>query len=83
MPAEQIKDIQDEVVRLETDKADDTDVVHITGDESIDGIKTFNESPNVPTAVNATEAVNKGQMDSSIIRSTATESIYGVEEYIM
>jgi len=83
MPAEQIKDIQDEVVRLETDKADDADVVHITGDEDVDGVKTFLESPNVPTAVNATEAVNKGQMDSSIIRSTATESIYGVEEYIM
>jgi len=58
MPAEQIKDIQDEVVRLETDKADDADVVHITGDEDVDGVKTFLESPIVPIAVDNGEAVN-------------------------
>ena len=33
--AEVIQDIQDEVSRLETDKADDNSVVHDTGDETI------------------------------------------------
>lgn len=75
MPAEQIKDIQDEVVRLETDKADDADVVHITGDEDVDGVKTFLESPIVPTAINASEAINKGQMDGAISDATFELSI--------
>jgi len=75
MPAEQIKDIQDEVVRLETDKADDADVVHLTGDEDIDDIKTFLKSPIVPVAVNATEAVNLGQMEDAIIDWTFNEWI--------
>lgn len=48
-------------------KANDTDVVKLTGNQSVDGIKTFVKAPIVPTAVAATEAVNKGQLDAAIL----------------
>lgn len=55
-------------LKIETDgtlsgKADDTAVVHDTGDESIDGIKTFTSSPIVPTPTTATQATNKSYVD--------------------
>lgn len=45
------------------DKADDSDVVHLTGNETINGTKTFVASPLVPTPSAATQAANKQYVD--------------------
>jgi hypothetical protein len=44
-------------------KADDSAVVHDTGDETITGIKTFSSSPIVPTPSSGTQAANKTYVD--------------------
>lgn len=44
-------------------KADNTAVVHITGSESVAGVKTFSSSPVVPTPSAGTDAVNKSYVD--------------------
>lgn len=51
-------------------KANDGDVVKLTGIQTIAGIKTFNSSPVVPNATLATQAVNKGQLDSAVAAAT-------------
>jgi hypothetical protein len=45
-------------------KADDASVVHISGDESVDGVKTFTASPIVPTPTSSTQAANKTYVDT-------------------
>lgn len=45
-----------------------------SGDETIDGVKTFSSSPVVPTATTATQAVNKGQIDA-IYRGLVRQSV--------
>ena len=52
----------------------DSNVVHKTGNETVAGVKTFSSSPIVPTAVNANEAVNKGQLDA-LISQTVTNGV--------
>lgn len=46
-------------------KADDSQVMHSSGDESVAGIKTFSSSPIVPTPVSGTDAANKAYVDAS------------------
>lgn len=62
--AETIQDIQNELDRLEADKADDNSVVHDTGNETVAWVKTFLSSPIVPTPASGTEAANKDYVDS-------------------
>jgi hypothetical protein len=45
-------------------KANDTAVVHLTGNESVAGVKTFSSSPLVPTPATDTAAANKSYVDS-------------------
>lgn len=45
-------------------KATDTSVVHNTTNETVDGVKTFNQSPIVPTPINGTQTANKDYVDS-------------------
>jgi hypothetical protein len=45
-------------------KAADTAVVHLTGAETVAGIKTFSSSPVVPTPTTSTQAANKTYVDS-------------------
>lgn len=45
-------------------KAADSAVVHNTGDETVAGVKTFNDSPVVPTPSTGTQAANKTYVDS-------------------
>jgi hypothetical protein len=45
-------------------KADDANVVHVSGNESVNGIKTFVASPVVPTPTLSTQAANKTYVDS-------------------
>ncbi len=47
-------------------KADDSAVVHDTGNETVAGIKTFSSSPVVPTPSNGTDAANKTYVDSTV-----------------
>jgi len=47
-------------------KADDADVVHISGDETIMGTKTFDASPVVPTPSLNGQAANKAYVDSTV-----------------
>lgn len=45
-------------------KADDSAVVHNSGDETVAGVKTFSSSPIVPTPSSATQAANKDYVDN-------------------
>lgn len=40
--------------------------VGLTGDQTVAGVKTFSSSPVVPSATTSGQAVNKGQLDSSL-----------------
>lgn len=46
-------------------KADDADVVHVSGSETIGGAKSFTISPTVPTPTNPTDAATKAYVDSA------------------
>ncbi len=58
------------ITNLTTDltaKANDTAVVHNSGDETVGGIKTFSVSPIVPTSPSGTTAaVNKSYVDTAV-----------------
>ena len=47
-------------------KANDTAVVHISGSESIEGIKNFSAPPSVPAPLQATDAANKAYVDEAV-----------------
>lgn len=61
-------------------KADDTAVVHNTGNETIAGVKTFSSSPVVPTPTLGTDATNKTYVDNAVIAGSpdATTTNKGV-----
>jgi len=46
-------------------KADDSDVVHTSGSETIGGAKNFTSSPTVPAPTNPTDAATKAYVDSA------------------
>ena len=46
-------------------KANASDTVNLTGNQTVAGVKTFSSSPVVPTATTTTQAVNKAQMDTA------------------
>ncbi len=50
-------------------KANDSAVVHLTGNETISGAKQFSVAPSLPAPVLATDAVNKAYVDSSVTSS--------------
>ena len=45
-------------------KADDSTVVHLTGNQTVAGVKTFSSSPIVPTPTTSTQAATKAYVDS-------------------
>jgi hypothetical protein len=47
-------------------KANDSDVVHLGGTETISGAKTFAAAPSVPAPTSTGQVANKGYVDSSI-----------------
>jgi len=61
-------------------KADDTTVVHLAGNETITGAKTFTSSPSVPTPTNSGHAASKQYVDTTVGSSApdATTSTNGV-----
>lgn len=62
-------------------KADDADVVHLTGDETIAGIKTFSSAPVVPDAsfaiakVDGLQSALNAKVDSTDIGDTSTNFV--------
>lgn len=48
------------------DKADDDEVVKLTGDQTVAGVKTFSSSPVVPTPTTDMQAATKKYVDDSI-----------------
>ena len=46
-------------------KADDSAVVHTTGNETVNGVKQFTASPSVPTPAQTTDAANKAYVDAA------------------
>ncbi len=47
-------------------KANDSAVVHLSGTETITGVKTFASAPSVPAPVNAGDVASKGYVDQSV-----------------
>ena len=47
-------------------KADDGSVVHLNGQETIGGVKTFASAPNVPTPTGDGQVANKSYVDSAV-----------------
>lgn len=60
-----------------TSKANDSEVVHNTGNENISGTKTFTGTVIVPSPANATDAVTKSYVDTKIVTSTVPFSQAG------
>lgn len=63
-------------------KAADSAVLHKTGNETKSGVLTFDDSPIVPTATTAGQAVNKGQLDSAVsgVGGTLLSAAGGVDD---
>jgi hypothetical protein len=47
-------------------KASDTSVVHLSGSETIAGVKQFSLSPSVPSPLDSGDAVNKAYVDAAV-----------------
>lgn len=47
-----------------SEKADNSDVVHLSGNEVVTGVKSFSSSPIIPAPSSGTEAANKTYVDS-------------------
>jgi hypothetical protein len=60
-----------------SNKANNSDVVHLTGDESISGVKTFSGTIDVPTPTTDTNAATKLYVDSLIPDSL----VYNIRDY--
>lgn len=63
-----IKDyINDELLpAIDTTKANESEVVHLAGSETITGAKTFISNPIVPTPTGSTHASTKGYVDTTV-----------------
>lgn len=59
--------------------ATNTSVVHNSGDETVDGIKSFSSSPVVPTPTTGSQAANKTYVDSAVSSAVpdATDTVKG------
>jgi hypothetical protein len=56
-------------------KADDSAVVHDSGDETVAGIKTFSSSPVVPTPGSSSQAANKSYVDAVAATGSAWDGV--------
>ncbi len=73
---EVIKDIQEEIERLEDDKADDDEVVHLTGNETIAWEKTFLVAPKAPTPTEDDDLTTKEYVDDNITDASSPSALY-------
>jgi len=76
--SEDLKDIKDEIGRIETDKANDNEVVHDTWDENIAWIKTFLSSPIAPTPTTDFQVATKEYVDGEVVTSSLQESLWSL-----
>ena len=58
-------------------KANDADVVHNTGIETIAGVKTFSSSPSVPSPSSPLHVVNKTYVDNVALQAQQVSSVAG------
>lgn len=58
-------------------KADDSTVVHLTGAQTVAGVKTFSSSPIVPTPSAGTDAANKNYVDGVVASGVAPDATTG------
>ncbi len=62
-------------------KAEDSSVVHITSDETIAGIKTFESSPLIPAPSSANQAAHKSYVDTAIAtHESDTTNVHGIAD---
>ena len=77
--AEDVTDIKTEIARLETDKADDSAVVHLTWAESVWGVKTFDddwaESTTNAAPSSDKKFTNKKYVDDQVIAATILDKL--------
>ncbi|MGH9671446.1 MAG: hypothetical protein ACRD3A_15185 [Terriglobales bacterium] len=71
-------------------RALDSAVVHLTGNETIAGIKQFSSSPTVPAPAAAADASNKSYvdtqvgtraLDSAVVHLTGNETVAGIKQF--
>ncbi len=71
-------------------KADDSAVVKLTGNQTVAGVKTFSSSPVVPTPTNGTDASTKGYVDTgltakaddtAVVKLTGNQTIAGIKTF--
>lgn len=70
-------------VEIDT-KANDADVVKLTGNQNVSGVKAFANSPTVPTPTSASQATNKDYVDSAVagfVDTTNPQTINGVKTF--
>lgn len=73
--AQTITTPQKTTARTNIGAASDSEVVKLTGTQTIAGIKTFSSSPVVPTATLGTQAVNLGQVEA-LVSSSGLDKLY-------
>lgn len=73
-------------------KADNSAVVHMTGNETVAGIKTFSSSPIVPAPTSANQAVTKAYVDAAaggsgkaddnmVVHLAGSETVTGAKDF--
>lgn len=80
--SEHIQQIEDDIATLQTTKANDSDVVKLTGTQTIAWVKTFSSSPIVPTPTTDFQPTTKKYVDDSIVSGSAPESLFEKDDYI-
>jgi hypothetical protein len=72
----------DHVHPADTNKAADTAVVKLTGNQTVAGIKTLSSSPIVPTPTTDMQASTKKYVDDTAVALTGNQSVAGVKTFV-
>lgn len=73
--SQSLNSTQQTQARTNIGAAADSEVVKLTGNQTIANIKTFTSSPVIPDATASNQAVSKGQMDAAILAAGTTNLI--------
>ena len=75
---EHIEQIQDAIALLETNKSEDSDVVHLTGAESVGGVKTFDDD-GAETTTNAAPGSEKKLVNQKYVTDNLTAALSAIK----